>query len=465
MPKADRFSVEPNYESKPWLANYSIDETSRLEPAYASTLGFFRRSCAQSPHAPCLIYFDAVYSYQQVDDMSNALAVALAENDVTRGDRVALMMQNVPQFVIAQLAAWKLGASYVPLSPMFKQSEVAYHLEDSGAATLVVEEALYRREVEPIRGSTPLRLVITTADDDMLSPSHQPPSWLAGLERYRGAGTEDLMSLIDRYQSRKPPLHEPDGSDLAILSYTSGTTGRPKGAMNTHANIAYNSEVWRVWAHIGESDVIAAVAPLFHITGPPGISGVAFTSALPIVLMHRFNASTVAELLERHGCTFTLASITVFLALMDSPGIDERDLSAFRKVYSGGAPVAAASVERWQRLTGAYIHNCYGLTETNSPTIMVPDGATAPIEPASGALAIGVPTPGTTVRVVTRVRRKTWLQVSRASSGSVDLALSPGTGSVRTVPLKQWLTGTFARVTSGSWTPMDGSTRLTDPRT
>jgi long-chain acyl-CoA synthetase len=193
---------------------------------------------------------------------------------------------------------------------------------------------------------------------------------------------------------------DPDGADVAILSYTSGTTGRPKGAMNTHLNIANNAEVWRVWAGIGDSDVVAALAPLFHITGPPGITGVAFTAALPIVLTHRFDAATVLAAIERHRCTFTLASITAFLALMNCPGIHTRDLSSFRKVFSGGAPVAPATVARWRRLTGGYIHNCFGLTETNSPTIMVPLGTEAPVDEATGALSIGLPTPGTFVRVV-----------------------------------------------------------------
>lgn len=400
MSNQGRVTARQHYETKPWLKHYSIPETSELELVHPSTLATFRHSAAQSPDAPCLIFFDAVYSYSQVDELSDALAVAMDERSVKLGDRVALMMQNVPQFVLAQLAIWKIGGIYVPLSPMFKQTEIAYHLEDSGAEVLFIEERLYRDEVEPIRESLKLRCVVTISDMDMLSPEHQPPVWLRGIERYRAPDTDDMVMLMDRYASLSPPLYEPKGSDIAILSYTSGTTGRPKGAMNTHRNIAYNAEVWSVWAEIGEHDVIAGIAPLFHITGPPGITGVAFARGRPVVLTHRFDAQTVLESLERHKCTFALASITVFLALMESPRITECDLSSFSKVFSGGAPVPSATVARWQHIAGSYIHNCYGLTETNSPTIMVPLNSSAPVDPDSGALAIGVPTPGTTVRVV-----------------------------------------------------------------
>ncbi|MBB5791271.1 AMP-binding protein [Jiangella mangrovi] len=364
----------------------------------ASSLEHFAASVSRSPSAPCLIYFDTVLDYATVDELSGALAVALSERGVGAGSRVALMTQNVPQFILAELAVWKLGAIWVPLNPMFKSAEVEYHLTDSGATAMVVLESLYRDVVSDVVAGTDVKAVITTSELDFLA---EPlPPLLAGVRRDPPEGTEDLLALTRRYAGRTPPPHHPAPGDVAVLSYTSGTTGRPKGAMNTHRNLAFIAELWRSWARVDDRDVVAALAPLFHIIGPTAITGVAFAAGAPIVLTYRFDPATILGALERHRGTFTLASITAFRALMACPDIGTRDLTAFTKVFSGGAPVPPATVEQWQELAGGYIHNCYGLTETTSPTHMVPFGGRAPVDEGTGALSIGVPVPDTDVRVV-----------------------------------------------------------------
>src|SRR5919198_688452 len=188
--------------------------------------------------------------------------------------------------------------------------------------------------------------------------------------------------------------------DVAVLSYTSGTTGRPKGAMNTHGNIVFNSEVYRVWMQLGQGDVVLGAAPLFHITGLIAHLGVTMLAGLPLVLFYRFDPAEALRLIERWKCTFTVASITAFLALMEHPDIKTRDLATLCKVYSGGAPIAPAVTQRFQERTGAYIHNIYGLTETNSPSHAVPLGTRAPVDPLSGALSVGVPVPNCEAKIV-----------------------------------------------------------------
>lgn len=363
----------------------------------ASSLEQFIASAARSPASPCLIYFDTVLDYATVDAMSDALAVGLAERGIGVGSRVALMTQNVPHFVLAELAVWKLGAIWVPLNPMFKSQEVEYHLTDSGATVIVVLESLYRDVVAQIVPATEVKVVITCSELDFLT---EVPPLLAGTQRDRPPGTDDLMDLVEGYAGRTPPPFRPAPDDIAVLSYTSGTTGRPKGAMNTHRNLAFIADLWQSWAQVNDNDVIVALAPLFHIIGPTAITGVAFAAGAPIVLTYRFDPETILWGLERHRGTFTLASITAFRALMACPDIRTRDLSRFGKVFTGGAPVPPATVQQWQELTGGYIHNCYGLTETTSPTHIVPFGGQAPIDPDTGALSIGVAAPDTEVRVV-----------------------------------------------------------------
>jgi long-chain acyl-CoA synthetase len=142
------------------------------------------------------------------------------------------------------------------------------------------------------------------------------------------------------------------------------------------------------------------VAPFFHITGLIGNLAAGLLAGMPIVMSYRFEADTALDLIERHGVTFTVASLTVFIALMNASTADRRDLSRFTKVLSGGAPIAPATVEAYEKKFGAYIHNIYGLTETTSPSHCVPLGTRAPLDPASGALSVGVPIFSTIVHVV-----------------------------------------------------------------
>jgi len=388
-----------DYEGRPWTSLYSPWVDPDLEPQATSSLDHLGAAVATVPRAPCLTYFGTTLDFAAVDGASDALAVALAERGVRRGDRVAIMTQNVPQFVLAQLATWKLGGIVVPLNPMFKQHEVYYHLADSGARAVVALEGLWSESVEPALPGTAVEVAVTTSELDFLDPEDLPPL-LRSAERRRPPGTEDLLDAVRTAEGRRPEAVRPGAADVAFLTYTSGTTGRPKGAMNTHANVAFNSEVYREWIRLGPGDVILGAAPLFHITGLIAHVGVAFAARIPLVLAYRFDPGTILETIERRRCTFTVASITAFLALLDHRGVKDTDLSSFQKVYSGGAPIAPATVEAWENVAGSYIHSAYGLTETTSPSHLVPLGQRAPVDPDTGALSVGLPVPSTVVRVV-----------------------------------------------------------------
>jgi long-chain acyl-CoA synthetase len=184
------------------------------------------------------------------------------------------------------------------------------------------------------------------------------------------------------------------------LTYTSGTTGPPKGAMNTHGNIAFNARVYQAMQKIEENDVVLGVAPLFHVTGEVAHLAIAALSGIPVVLYYRFDPSETLRLIERWKVTVTVASITVYISLMNHPDIKRRDLSTFVKAYSGGAPVSEAAVNQFRELTGLYLYNVYGMTETNSPSHIVPWGKRAPVDPESGALSVGVPVPNCVIKIM-----------------------------------------------------------------
>ena len=386
------------YDERPWLKLYAAGIPQGIEPEHGSMLAAFKHTAARAPDKTAIQYFDSAISYRELDEASDALAAALREEGFEPGQRLAVYLQNIPQFPIAMLATWKAGGIMVSVSPMLKHKELKAQLTDSGATVLITHESLWQEVAREVAPDTDLRTVITTSELDYLE---DVPAPLEGSQRMRDEATLDLVELIERGSGMELP-DAPDlgPDDIAVLTYTSGTTGPSKGAMNSHRNVVFNAQAYRDWIGLDEHDVVFGVAPFFHITGLIGNVAAALLVGMPIVMSHRFEPDSALDLIERHGTTFTVASITVFIALMNASSAEERDLSKFRKIVSGGAPIAPPTTEAYEQKFGTYIHNIYGLTETTSPSHCVPIGTRAPVDPDSGALSVGVPIFDTVVRVV-----------------------------------------------------------------
>ena len=387
------------YASKPWLRLYPDHVPQELPPPQHSMADLFEASARRVPERDAIRYFDEAISYARLEDLASRFAAALAERGVGKGDRVAIFTQNNPQFLIAQYGVWKRGAIAVPLNPMFKHRELDYHLNDSGAKALVCLEGLYREVAGEVVPGTRVEHVFTTSELDLL-PEGAGYASLAGARKLRPEGTEDLLEVLEATPPDGGARERVSPEDIAYLVYTSGTTGPPKGAVETHSNVAYNAEVYRTWMRMGDEDSVLGVAPLFHITGLVGHGALAALAGIPLVLFHRFDPSEALRLIEKWRPTMTVGSITVFIALMNAPDAAGRDLSSLKKCYSGGAPIAPSITEQFEEKFGIYIHNIYGLTESNSPTHAVPYGSRAPVDEKSGALSVGVPVPGCEARLV-----------------------------------------------------------------
>ena len=370
----------------------------KLSPTTA--LDLFQASATRRPHNPAVYYFNQEITYREIDQHSDSLAAALLKFGVDKGDRVVLILQNIPQFLIAQYATWKLGAIVVPLNPMFKEKELIYYFKDSEAKTLIILDEVLSSLDRSFLKQTSIETIITTSSLDMLPPGIEPPKLLEGVKKISLPGTLDLMESLRRYRGKgvKEPGLSPD--DVAYLTYTSGTTGPPKGAMNTHGNLVFNARVYKASALMDENDVVLGVAPLFHVTGEVAHLAVASLNSIPVILYYRFSPEETLRLVERWRATMTVASITVFMALMNHDDIKRRDISSFKKAYSGGAPISSAIVERFEKLTGLYIYNVYGMTETTSPSHITPLGMRSPVDSVSGALSVGVPIPNSIVKIV-----------------------------------------------------------------
>ncbi len=393
-------NVSSVYESKPWLGRYADHVPKELPLPEKSMIDLFEESVKRVPDRDAVRYFDESISHGELNDLADRFATLLAARGVEKGDRVAVYAQNNPQFLVAQYGAWKCGAVVVPINPMLKKKELDYHLNDSGAKTLVCLESLYETVAREVVPDTAVEHVFTTSELDFLPDGAGETGILADVERRRFEETDDLLEALHETEPDPEARARVSPEDMAYIVYTSGTTGKPKGAIETHSNVAFNAEVYRTWMRIGDEDSVYGVAPLFHITGLIGHTALAGIAGVPLILFHRFDVEEALRLIEKWRPTMTIGSITAFMAMMNAPGSGEVDLSSLTKCYSGGAPIAPSIAEQFEEKFGIYIHNAYGLTESNSPTHFVPLGTHAPVDEESGALSIGVPVPNCEARLV-----------------------------------------------------------------
>ena len=348
-----------------------------------SMLAAFRATAAVDRERPMLVYSDTVLTYGDVDRQSDSFAVALSDNGFGRGDRLALYLQNVPQYVVALLAVWKLGGIAVAVNPMLTPREVAKLLADCTPKVLLTLDELHSDALDEMLADSSVQWTIAT------SASNSPQV---------GTVADEFACLVATSEGRRPAGRDVADDDVAVITYTSGTTGAPKGAMNTHRNIAAGGYAYRDWFDLGSDDVILGVAPLFHVTGLTGHIAVTIAAGASLVLTYRFDVDSVLDVIRRHKATFTVGAITAFIALTDT--VAAGDLGTLTKIASGGAPVSPATAREFHRRFGVYIHNVYGMTETTSPVLAVPFGVSAPVGAETGALSVGRPMPDVKVIVL-----------------------------------------------------------------
>jgi long-chain acyl-CoA synthetase len=379
------------YDEKPWLGLYDSNKLSTITPEFHDALAMFRAAVERSPEMAAVLYFDAKLTYRQVDELSDALAAALVEKGFVAGDRFGIYLQNVPQFVIAILAAWKAGGIAVAINPMNRDREIGILFNDCQPKALICHGSLYESFVTKLGPAIhrPDIILTTTAAEFQ---TRNDPRLFAAVKARHFEETLDFAETVAAYKGKRPAAAAViKADDVAFLVYTSGTTGVPKGAMNTHGNVVFNSQGYRDWIELRQGGPILGVAPLFHITGLIGHIGAAFSAVAPLILCYRFEAGVVMDAIEEHQAAFTIGSITVFIAMMNHPSAAREKLASLKKIYSGGAPIPPSVVTQFSEKFGHYIHNGYGLTETNSPTHAVPLEREAPVDVNSGALSVGVP--------------------------------------------------------------------------
>ncbi len=327
-----------------------------------------------------IIFQDTEISYSTLDLLIERAADALAARGVTHGDRIALMIPNIPHFAAAYYAVARLGAVTVPLNLLYKSDEIAHILGDSGARKLIVFETFYPQAAEAAR-RTP------SVDEVIIIAAEKAP---AGATLWKAN-----PPFIEGEAPRRAPVTVAPG-DLAVICYTSGTTGKPKGAMLTHRNFIANAEqVDRLQRlSVGPDDVLLLVLPLFHIFAMNVGLNFAVRQGGTIDLVARFDAVTVLKEIEKHRCTIFLGAPPMYIGFTNLPDLESYDLSSLRVVNSGAAALPIEVLKRFEQVTGVQIQEGYGLTET------APVSHSNAAGPVNKPGTVGPPIPGVESRVV-----------------------------------------------------------------
>lgn len=371
-----------SYQYKPWFKNWPLEVPKSISCPAVPLHGLLHKTAAQYPEKVAIVYAEKEISYKQLDLFSNQFANALGKLGTKKGDRAALYLPNIPQFVIAFFGALKAGAVVTTISPLHREREVEYQLCDSGAQTIVTLDTLYT-VVEKVRQKTPLKQVIVT-----------------GLEKLDSEGISNTLSfqdLLDPTSYDQPNTHIDPDEDLAALQYTGGTTGTAKGAMLTHKNLLSNALAFAAWIRGAEKDVFLAALPLFHIYGMTTSMIVPISLASKMVLVPKFDPAKILETIQRHKVTVYCGSPTMYSILLANPELGKYDLTSIRVCISGASPLPPQVQNRFMEVTGGFLAEGYGLTEASPVTHCTPvDKSMKTVKVGS----IGLPLPDTEAKIV-----------------------------------------------------------------
>ena len=313
-----------------------------------------RQSARQHPDRPALVAGEHSLTYRELDARARRFAAALSAMGIHRGQHVALLLPNVPEFSVAYFGTLYLGASVVPLNTLLTADEIAYHLDDSDAVALVAwEPSMAAAAAAMNRVDTCRALILAGASAD----DGPPPSGARRMAEWaapRGPGTAAITDLPDT---------RPD--DTAVILYTSGTTGRPKGAELTHFNLFHNADhLGRILSFDQDTTGLCAL-PLFHSFGQTGMQNSLLLHGGCVVLMPRFAPAETLRLMTRHRVSYFAGVPTMYFAMLHEAADKGADLTHLRVCLSGGAPMPVEVMKAFEQRFGVTIRESYGLSETS----------------------------------------------------------------------------------------------------
>lgn len=328
-------------------------------------------SAARYPDKPYLIFFEAPLSFARFKDEAERLAGYLQQDcGVKAGDRVLVVMQNSPQFILAYYAILRANAIVVPVNPMSVTTELEHYLHDSGAKVALVAQEVYP-QLQPLLNKLDRAIVATYSDYIEPTTDLRMPEVVSAPRQ--PIADPKVTLWVDALAAKRTPGPLTAGpDDLCVIPYSSGTTGRPKGCMLSHRNVMHTVLTNAFWFGGGSDTSQLVVLPFFHVTSMQGGMNAPMFCGGTIVLMCRWDREVAAELIQRYKLMSWTAIATMVIDFLANPKLDQYDLSSLIKVSGGGAAMPAAVGERLQQMIGSPYIEGYGLTETIAPTHVNP---------------------------------------------------------------------------------------------
>jgi len=388
----------------PWISHYDAGVPPSLAPYPKRTvLDYLASHATAHPHAPALLYKGATVTWAELQRSCDAFASALAEMGIAKGDRVALLLPNCPQFVVAQCAAWALGAIVAPLNPTYAEREIEESLRQHEVGTIVTLTRFYRR-VKNVQARTPVTRVIATNIKDYFPPLLRTLFTLLREKRdgdrvTLARGDHDLSALLRQHAGRTPPITLLSPEDPAVILLSGGTTGTPKGALGRHSAYVYTgvqAQAWTAPVLHGSRDPILVPLPLFHVYANVGIQGMAFVNGNPIALVP--NPRDIADLLKtvrRVKPIFFNGVPSLYIALLNHPLVQKGrvDFKSIKVCFSGASALMADTKLRFEAITGGRIVEGYSLTEAMMGLCV------NPVAGPNKLGSVGMPLPDVFVRI------------------------------------------------------------------
>lgn len=356
-----------------WMDQYPSDIPPTLEYPQIPLTDLLKRAAERSPHREAILFMGKRITYHELLQDVYRLANGLKALGVQKGDRVAIMLPNSPQVVIAYYAVLMIGAVVVQVNPMLTERELIYQISDSEAERIVCLDLLIDRVLR-VKKETCLKEIIVTSIKDYLP---FPKNWLYAFKlKKEGASIpkhdqiKPLTSLITSGEVEPVDVDIDVHNDLALIQYTGGTTGFPKGAMLTHFNLVANTYQVASWFYKvkGEQVRILGVLPLFHVYGMTTVMNFAIQSAGTMILLPKFDIRQLLKAIQRYRPTLFPGAPTLYVALINYPQIHRYDLSSINACISGSAPLPIDVQEKFEQLTNGSLIEGYGLTEASPVT-------------------------------------------------------------------------------------------------
>lgn len=389
------------YAEKPWLKFYPSQVRPQLDYPRVPLTHLLEKAVRDFPDRIATVFFGAKLTYAEIWRQVNRFAGSLAASGVKKGDRVALMLPNCPQAVIAYYGALLIGAVVVQHNPLYVERELQFQLQDSGSETIVALDLLYPR-IMKIKADTPLRRIIFTGlEEYMPFPKNLVYVYKTKKEgksrNYPAAtGVYSWKEFLQQGQDSAPRVEVREG-DLAVLQYTGGTTGVPKGAMLTHANLMANTYqvlAWMMDGKPGQERMLCAL-PFFHVYGMTVAMNVGVALASQLIILPKFEVKMALEAIRKYRPTFFPGAPTMYVAINTYPEVRKYNISSIRSCLSGSAALPLEVQVTFERLTGGRLVEGYGLSECSPVTHCNPL-----LNELRRNGTIGLPLPDTEIRIV-----------------------------------------------------------------